>query len=139
MLWTSQEPNTSNQFWCFILLWALQELRISFCYEFCKNQAIPSQCVLRFNLGNFVVQSFKSLWCFYSMLCFASNLLLCCLCCCCSMNWKGRALVLCFVVWKISSRFIKHQLRFFFQWIKRHQLCPIDGWIGKHQHWEALI
>jgi hypothetical protein len=33
---------------------------VSFCYEFCKNQAIPS----RFYLGNFVVQSFKSLWCF---------------------------------------------------------------------------
>ncbi len=37
---------------------------VSFCYEFCKNQAILSQCVLRFYLGNFVVQSFKSLWCF---------------------------------------------------------------------------
>lgn len=36
----------------------------SFCYEFCENQAIPSQCVLRFYLGDFVVQSFKSLWCF---------------------------------------------------------------------------
>jgi len=36
----------------------------SFCYEICKNQTIPSQCVFQFYLGNFVVQSFKSLWCF---------------------------------------------------------------------------